>query len=158
MRRWGQIDHIRNRDCSVKTFSKKGEMKITLAFLIIILGIFHLQWLNAEFMIGVFEPHISYYLNVTSLDKIFVDDRMDCSFACMQNVLCVSFNVAVFHDDKGKRWCELLSLTSYINTTKLLADHRSHHFTMKVICDMSTGAFSFVSRSALSLALTEKKP
>ena len=60
-----------------------------------------------------FEFRDFYYLNVTCLGTIFVDDNFDCSFSCVQNVSCVSFNLAAFADDKGKLRCELLPSTMY---------------------------------------------
>ena len=73
-----------------------------------------------------------YYLNVSSLETILVSDYLDCSFACLQNVLCVSFNVAAFSDENWKRWCELLPSTNYNNTVKLTADHQSRHYSLQV--------------------------
>lgn len=105
-------------------------MKISFTFLITTL--FFSQWLNAEFMIAKFESRISYYLDITSLETIFVDDNMDCSFACVKNALCVSFNLAVLADDKGNHRCDLLPTTSYNNEGKFFVDHHFHHFTMKV--------------------------
>ncbi len=79
-----------------------------------------------------FESRPFHYLNVSPLETLVANDYIDCSFACLQNVLCVSFNVAVFSDENGKRWCELLPSTSYNNTAKLTADHQSQHYSIQV--------------------------
>jgi len=71
------------------------------------------QKLSDQFIQLSFEFRDFYYLNVTRLGTIFVDDNFDCSFSCKQNILCVSFNLAAFADDKGKLRCELLPSTMY---------------------------------------------
>ncbi|KAL9962332.1 hypothetical protein ACROYT_G031425 [Oculina patagonica] len=81
-----------------------------------------------------FESRPFHYLNVSPLETLVANDYIDCSFACLQNVLCVSFNVAVFSDENGKRWCELLPSTSYNNTAKLTADHQSQHYSIQNPC------------------------
>lgn len=79
-----------------------------------------------------FDSRLFHYLNVSLLEITLVNDYIDCSFACLQNAICVAFNVAVFSDEKRKLWCELLPETSYNNTAKLTSDHRSRHYSMQV--------------------------
>ena len=109
------------------------EIFITFARL---LSLFHFQWLNATFRRAEFEFRAFHHLNVSHLVDMFVDDNMDCSFACLQNVLCVSFNVAVSPDEKGKLRCELLPSTSSNNTAKLTAGSQFYFYEIKVSCKM----------------------
>lgn len=105
-------------------------MKIIPA-IVLILFLLNFQWLNAaEEVTASFESRLFRYLNITPIRRTFVDDFIDCSFACLQNVLCASFNVAVFAGDGGKRWCELLPSNSQNNAAKLTEKQQSHHYSL----------------------------
>ncbi|XP_068714952.1 uromodulin-like isoform X1 [Montipora foliosa] len=109
-------------------------MKVSITF-ITLLSLFHFQWLNATFHTAEFEFRAFHHLNVTRpLVDIFVDGYLDCSFACLQNMLCISFNVAASPDDKGKFRCELLPSTSSNNPANLTADPHSHLYQIKSPC------------------------
>ena len=114
-----------------RCFRCKLKVSITFATL---LSLFQFQWLHATFRRAEFEFRAFYRLNVTRLVDMFVDDYMDCSFACLQNMLCISFNVAVSPDDNGKLRCELLSSTSSNNPANLTADPQFHLYETKVSC------------------------
>ena len=118
------------RDC-LKTRCFICKMKVSLTF-VTLLSLFHFQWLHATFRRAEFEFRPFNHLNVTRLLDMFVDDFMDCSFACLHNMLCVSFNVAVNPDDNGKFRCELLPSTSSNNPANLSADPQSHLYQIKV--------------------------
>ena len=79
-----------------------------------------------------FEPHIFHYLNITPLETTVGEDTFDCSFACIRNNVCISFNLAVSADEKGKLWCELLPSSIYNNTAKLDSYGQSHHYSLQV--------------------------
>ena len=106
-------------------------MKIFVTLLLIVYLI-KAQILSDQFIELSFEFRDFYYLNVTRLGTIFVDDIFDCSFTCVQNILCVSFNLAAFADDKGKLRCDLLTSTMYNDTEKLTANNRFHHYSLQV--------------------------
>ena len=114
-----------------RVFLKKKKMKVSLTF-VTLLSMFHFQWLHATFRRAEFEFRPFNHLNVTRLVDMFVDEYMDCSFACLHNILCVSFNVAVSPDDNGKFRCELLPSTSSNNPANLTADPQSHLYQIKV--------------------------
>ena len=121
------------------TFSSLNERanqrRMTVKFLAIlsfIICLVNTMSLRVSLIQHRFECHQFHYLNVAHLEARSVDDNMDCSFACLQNALCVSFNVAVLPDIKGRRWCELLPFTSYNETEKLTAHHQSHHYSIQV--------------------------
>ncbi|PFX16920.1 hypothetical protein AWC38_SpisGene18796 [Stylophora pistillata] len=92
--------------------------------------VLNLQRVIPELTTASFEISLFHYLDITPLDKRLVVDPIDCSFACLRNIFCVSFNVAAVASEKGKYWCELLS--SIVNTVdaKLVADHGSHHYSI----------------------------
>jgi len=94
-------------------------MKILVALLVYLVKA---QKLSDQFIQLSFEFRDFYYLHVTRLGTIFVDDNFDCSFSCVQSILCVSFNLAAFADNKGKLRCELLPSTMYNDTEKLMAN------------------------------------
>ena len=79
-----------------------------------------------------FEPHIFHFLNITPLETTVGEDTFDCSFACIRNNLCISFNLAVSADEKGKLWCELLPSSIYNNTAKLDSYGQSNHYSLQV--------------------------
>ena len=111
-------------------------MKVSITF-ITLLSLFHFQWLNAIFHTAEFEFRAFHHLNVTRpLVDTFVDGYLDCSFACLENMLCISFNVAASPDDKGKFRCELLPSTSSNNPANLTADPHSHLYQIKVSCKL----------------------
>ena len=119
------------------------KMKISIAF-VTLLSLFHFQWLNANSCGLVFKARPFHHLNVTRLAMTFVHHYMDCSFACLQNMLCISFNVAVSANDQGKLRCELLPSTSSNYTANLTTDAQFYLYEIKVSCEMfATGCWSF---------------
>ncbi len=108
---------------------RKQKMKIILA-VVLILFLLNFHWLNAEELTASFESRLFCYLNITPVQRTFVGEFIDCSFACLRNVLCASFNVAVFASDGGKRWCELLPSNSHNNVAKLTEKQQSHHYSL----------------------------
>ena len=101
-------------------------------FIALIVCLSNRYGLVAKNIIASYEPLLHHYLNASYVMRMFVEDILDCSLACLENDLCVSFNLAVFADNKGKRWCDLLSSHIYNNAEKLIADQYSHHLTLKV--------------------------
>ena len=60
--------------------------------------------------------------------KTYVDDILDCIFACLQQSLCVS----IVANSGGKFWCELLPSTRYHSPQKLTSDSQTRHFYIQV--------------------------
>lgn len=111
--------------------ANRSKMRVKyLAILSFIICLVNTMSLRVRLIENRFECHPFHYLNVTHLEARSVDDHMDCSFACLQNALCVSFNVAVLPDNR--RWCELLPFTSYNETEKLTGHHQSRHYSIQV--------------------------
>ena len=87
---------------------------------------------SSQFVQVRFQSDDSLYLNVTRLKTTFVDDILDCSFTCLQQTRCVSFNLAVVANSEGKFWCELLPSTRYSNPQRLTSNSQSRHFYIQV--------------------------
>ena len=109
---------------------EKGLKVLPVVFLM--MHLIKAQKLSDQFIKLRFESRSFHYLNITRLEATFVDDKLDCSFACLQNNFCVSFNVAVFADDKAKLWCELLPSTRHNNSVWLTSHNESHHYSVQV--------------------------
>ena len=72
------------------------------------------------FQLG-FVSHDSLYLNVTPPETLSTDDKFDCSFAWVQNKLCISFNLAETHCAE-KLLCEQLLSSIYNKTGELVSN------------------------------------
>ena len=117
---------------SVESEADKTTMKF-IAILPLSLCLVYTQSHRVQRLVqNQFESHSYFSLNVGNLRTTFVDDHFDCSFVCLQNALCVSFNVAVFPTDTGKYRCELLPSTSYNNNEKLVVDYHSCRYSIQV--------------------------
>ena len=62
----------------------------------------------------------------------------ECSFACVTNAPCVSFNVALSPNENGKFRCELLSEDKYRSPNKLSDSQQFHHYSIKVTDNMKS--------------------
>ncbi|CAH3143665.1 unnamed protein product [Pocillopora meandrina] len=92
--------------------------------------VLNLQRVIPEVITASFEIRLFHYLHISVLEKRHVVEPIDCSFACLQNVFCVSFNAAAVADGKGKYWCELLSRNMHSDAAKLAANYQSHHYSL----------------------------
>ena len=72
------------------------------------------------------------FLNITALVKRAVEDSLSCTFSCLDNLACFSFNVAAFPDKAGKFTCEILSSDKYNNSEGFLPSNTFHHFSIVV--------------------------
>ena len=108
--------------------------------------VLNLQRVIPEVITASFEIRLFHYLHISALEKRHVVEPIDCSFACLQNVFCVSFNAAAVADGKGKYWCELLSSNIHSDCAKLAANYQSHHYSLSQVfekwLDLSISLFS----------------
>ncbi|XP_067027280.1 C-type lectin domain family 4 member E-like isoform X1 [Acropora muricata] len=74
------------------------------------------------------------FLNITALVKRAVEDSLSCTFSCLDNLACFSFNVAAFPDKAGKFTCEILSSDKYNNSEGFLPSNTFHHFSIVSPC------------------------
>lgn len=67
---------------------------------------------------------------VKPLETLFADDKFDCSFACVQNKLYTSFNLA--ETSTEKLLCELLLSSIYNKTGQLVSNIHFSHYSVQV--------------------------
>ncbi|XP_074607231.1 uncharacterized protein LOC141860129 isoform X3 [Acropora palmata] len=70
------------------------------------------------------------FLNITAIVKRVVEESLSCAFSCLDNLACLSFNVAAFPDKAGKFTCEILSSDKYNNSEGFLPSKTFHHFSI----------------------------
>ncbi|XP_074607230.1 brevican core protein-like isoform X2 [Acropora palmata] len=75
------------------------------------------------------------FLNITAIVKRVVEESLSCAFSCLDNLACLSFNVAAFPDKAGKFTCEILSSDKYNNSEGFLPSKTFHHFSIVSPCD-----------------------
>ena len=78
---------------------------------------------------GNFIPDLLQYLSATKITSILVKDENDCSFECIGESNCSSFNVAAYPDSQGLYLCELLNTDRYGAQSKLQANASFHHYS-----------------------------
>jgi len=81
-----------------------------------------------------FKAHKFSYLNITSLGSDYVLDGKECGLACVNVPSCFSFNLAAFHDIRGRILCELLPSDKYNNSDKFASSQLFHHFSIGSPC------------------------
>ena len=109
---------------------KKQAMKLLAAFITVIIFSFRCEMSSyAELESVLFDSRYFNFLNVTRVQTRLVNSHIQCSFACLQNALCFSFNAAVSADSKGKFICQLLSSSLYKDEGKLFASKKFHHYS-----------------------------
>ena len=80
----------------------------------------------------VFMKEEYHYLNVSKVGTFTVYDSLDCTFECLGNPSCLSFNLAAYKGAAGKFLCELLPSEKYSNPEEYKRNDSSHHFSVKV--------------------------
>ena len=61
-----------------------------------------------------------------------VNRATECSFACVSNAPCLSFNVALSPTENGKFRCQLLTEDKFRSPDKLIVSQHFHHYSIKV--------------------------
>ena len=69
------------------------------------------------------------YLWVQKIAWSMVEDQLDCSFLCVSEPKCYSFNMAVYPDSKGLYLCEFLATDKYRETKKFHTNATFHHYS-----------------------------
>lgn len=114
----------------LKTQVSATRISMTAFTMVLVLN---LQRVIPEVITASFEIRLFHYLHISVLEKRYVVEPIDCSFACLQNVFCVSFNAAAVADGKGKYWCELLSSNMHSDAAKLATNYQSHHYSLSQV-------------------------
>ena len=86
----------------------------------------------AGFSVGDFQQNPFTYLWVTKLASSMAEDQIDCTFLCVGEPKCSSFNMAAYPDSKGLYLCEPLATDKYRSKTKFHANATFHHYSPKV--------------------------
>ena len=84
------------------------------------------------FSVGNFEKNPFTHLWVNKLASLMAADQIDCTFLCVGEQKCSSFNMAASPNYKGLYLCELLATDKYRSQTKFHANATFHHYSPKV--------------------------
>lgn len=111
---------------------RRKDMKLLSEFLFVsCIYVLNAHGIGEKFIQLRFVFHDSLYLNITPLETLLVvDDKFDCSFACVHNKLCISFNLA--ETSAEKLWCELLPSSIYNNTGEIVLNFKFDHYSIQV--------------------------
>ncbi|KAL9951849.1 hypothetical protein ACROYT_G044585 [Oculina patagonica] len=90
---------------------------------------------TGDFSVGEFNQNSFYYLWVQKITSSKVADQFDCTFLCVGEPKCFSFNVAAYPDSKGLYLCELLATDKYRATKKFHANATFHHYSPQSPCE-----------------------
>ena len=84
---------------------------------------------TGDFSIGDFKRNAFHYLWAEKLTSSMVEDQFDCTFLCVAEPKCYSFNMAAYPDSKGLYLCELLATYNYRETDKFHSNATFHHYS-----------------------------
>ena len=98
----------------------------------------------ANFVVDMF-----HYLNVGKVGSALVTKLSECTFKCLKEVSCFSFNLAASPDGDGKLWCELLATDKYNASDKFQVNESSHHYSIYVRCFSICFSFAGVKNGSV---------
>jgi len=81
------------------------------------------------FSVADFKPNPFHNLRVKKVTSFMVEDQFDCTFLCVAETKCYSFNVAAYPDSKGLYLCELLATDKYREIKKFHSNATFHHYS-----------------------------
>ena len=87
---------------------------------------------TGDFSVGDFKPNLFHYLWGKKTTSSMVEDQFDCTFLCVAEPKCYSFNMAAYPDSKGLYLCELLATDKYRETKTFHANATFHHYSPSV--------------------------
>ena len=91
---------------------------------------------------GKFKCDPYYYLWEEKLKSSMVKDQLECSFLCIGERKCSSFNIAAFPDSEGLYLCELLANDKFRGTGNSFKNASFHHFSPWVSSPYIFGDFT----------------
>ena len=87
---------------------------------------------------GNFKPDLHHKLSVTKITSSLAADRFHCTFNCINESSCNSFNIAANPDSEGVFLCELLGTDKYrAAEIDLQEDVAFHHYSPWVSWNIS---------------------
>ncbi|KAJ7357606.1 hypothetical protein OS493_024419 [Desmophyllum pertusum] len=90
---------------------------------------------TGDFSVGEFQRNPFHYLWMKKIASSMVTDQLDCTFLCVGEPKCYSFNMAAYPDSKGLYLCELLATDKYRATNKFHANATFHHYSPSSPCE-----------------------
>ena len=84
---------------------------------------------TGDFSIANFRRYSFHYLWVEKISWSMVEDQIDCTFLCVAEPKCYSFNMAAYPDFKDLYLCELLATDKYRETQKFHPNATFHHLS-----------------------------
>ena len=81
---------------------------------------------------GKFKSNQNQSLLVTLTKSHFLEDALECSFHCIGDFKCLSYNIAKSPDSNGIYICEVLATDKYRAKDRLQANSSFHHFSPMV--------------------------
>ena len=81
---------------------------------------------------GKFKSNQNQSLLVTLTKSHFLEDALECSFHCIGDSKCLSYNIAKSPDSNGIYICEVLATDKYRAKDRLQANSSFHHFSPMV--------------------------
>ena len=84
---------------------------------------------EGDFSVGDFKRNAFHYLWAEKITSSMVEDQFDCTFFCLAEPKCYSFNMAAYPDSKGLYLCELLATDKYRGTKKFHGNATFHHYS-----------------------------
>ena len=112
--------------------------KVTLATLLPLLTAAVQAWFQSAlfhhqfkiFSFGNFTQDANRQLAVTKLKSFVLDGLVDCTFRCIGEAQCLSFNLAAHPDSDGLYLCDLLATDKYRAAAKdFQASDAFHHYS-----------------------------
>ena len=87
---------------------------------------------TGDLSVAKFKQNPSLYLWAEKVASSMVTDQLDCTFLCVGEPKCYSFNMAAYPDSKGLYLCELLATDKYRATEKFHANATFHYYSPSV--------------------------
>lgn len=87
---------------------------------------------TADVTIGKFKAIPFHYLWAEKVTSSVVNDELECTFLCIGELKCYSFNIAVYPDSEGLYLCELLATDKYRVTEKFSVNSTFHYYFPRV--------------------------
>lgn len=87
---------------------------------------------TADVTIGKFKAIPFHYLLAEKVTSSVVNDELECTFLCIGELKCYSFNIAVYPDSEGLYLCELLATDKYRETEKFSVNSTFHYYFPRV--------------------------
>ena len=108
---------------------------------------------TGDFSVGDFKRNPFHYLWVKNIAWSMAVDQLDCTFLCVGEPNCYSFNMAAYPDSKGLYLCELLPTDKYRATKKFHANATFHNYSLWVKRKDITMIFSLHSFQLIRAAI-----